>query len=196
MASLKGRHFSFSDRLYFRKIFQLAGKGHTNVSAVWRKGDPTMQTEISLKGQYKNTAFSFISWFRLRGEGCGNGTAWGVCGGSLWLGISPLFPFCTSLFSGTTNCIHPICVSVHLGGKQTDSRTDPHPAWPRGKNPASTEPAFPSFSHVFLSLPEDSGGELRWGLFWMVGLGILNRAVLKTNSADCRLSPWPLSEPC
>lgn len=57
MASLKGRHFSFSDRLYFRKIFQLAGKGHTNVSAVWRKGDPTMQTEISLKGQYKNTVF-------------------------------------------------------------------------------------------------------------------------------------------
>lgn len=33
-----------------------------------------------------------------------------------------------------------------------------------------------SFSQLFLSLPADSGGELRWGLLWMVGLGILSCA--------------------
>lgn len=151
MASLKGRHFSFSDRLYFRKIFQLAGKGHTNVSAVWRKGDPTMQTEISLKGQYKNTVFSFLSSLKLCGEGCGSGHCLAPSGLASALSLR----LWTSLFSETANCVHPSRLCVCPPGWKTGSPTDSHPARQRGKT-RSTDRGFPL-------LQVNSGEELRVG---------------------------------
>lgn len=150
MASLKGRHFSFSDRLYFRKIFQLAGKGHTNVSAVWRKGDPTMQTEISLKGQYKNTVFSFISSSGLGGQGCGGGQSWGDPSS---LGSALSLPCWTSLFSETANCIHPlsVCLSTWVENRQICTLPGRGARRQRAHN------------LVFLLLPTDSGEQSRVG---------------------------------
>lgn len=189
MASLKGRHFSFSDRLYFRKIFQLAGKGHTNVSALWRKGDPTMQTEISLKGQYKNTVFSFISPLKSRGEGCGSGRCLAcVClpeGGLPLAWDQHLHSVSGPRFSLKQQIAftpHPACVLVHLGGKQAAPQISTVPG--RGARRQQAQSTVP------LSLPilERSCG---WGLFWMSGLGIFNQTEPRANHADCELSRLP-----
>lgn len=76
----------------------------------------------------------------------------------------------------------PVCVFVHLGGKQAPDRFPPCQAEGQDKIEAFL------FSRL---IPERSCG---WGLFCMVGLGIFNQVGLKTNNAaDCGLSSPPCS---
>lgn len=153
-----------------------------------------MQTEISLKGQYKNTVFSFVSRGSCEGRGVEGGTARVLfAGGEAGLPLpwdqhfhsvsGPRF----SLKQQIAFTPHPpVCVFVHLGGKQTNRQQDRFPPCrAEGQEHNKHRARFSSRSRL---MPERNRG---WGLLWMGGLGIFNQAGLKTNNADCGLSPLP-----